>query len=724
VVYREGVNEGFTTIAAGNGTGAEATDTISSAPEVDASVGLTDQFKGNRRSIWGFDTSSIPDADTVSSATFSLVVNSNANTLGNFDVYITPVNPSSASSLTSSDYQNAFTRTSYGSKALSTYTDNNSTYNDIALNGTGISAINKTSNTFLGGMHSWDFNQSFTGTWVSNSESRLRPRFADETGTAKDPKLVVEHTAAEEGLLQDISYTYDTVGNITNMLDVSETGAGKAVVFGYDDLYRLTSASTTAATSTPYTQTYTYNSIGNILTKSDQGTYTYGETGYINPHATTDINGTTLVYDNNGNLTSFGNKGYIWDYRNRMTASGQTGSATTTYAYDHTVQRVWKVTGNATTTYPSMYFDTKGATTTRHIFDTTGILIATVEGNGIATSTNYVHIDHLGGTNVVTDENGEAVQVLDYYPYGNERISSGTDSTNRYYIGERLDDESDLNYLNARYYESARGQFLSQDPVFWEVGISQEGKNILRSPQLLNSYSYAGNNPITSKDPSGRCPHCLIGAGAAMLGQYGYDVYNNINTNGFSAGAFYSNLSSPEIYAVRGIQGAIVAGTGGLVTGFGITAQIGTVGLASGITGAGGNYTLGQSVTLKSFITDTFFGGLTFGLLKGVSSVPGRSPNLGTNAFYFGKHTQQNAQILGVDAMSNYVGQLVGGTNFGGANGGAASAQSAAKALGIGNTGSGTFAGTYNFGPGVGTFNFGTGSWVSTSQSTPTTINK
>jgi hypothetical protein len=48
-------------------------------------------------------------------------------------------------------------------------------------------------------------------------------------------------------------------------------------------------------------------------------------------------------------------------------------------------------------------------------------------------------------------------------------------------------------------------------------------------------------------------------------------------------------------------------------------------------------------------------------------------------------------------------------------------AQNAAKAVGIGNTGGGTFVGTYNFGAGVGTFNFGSGTWMN-AQSTPATI--
>src|SRR6266436_794321 len=82
--------------------------------------------------------------------------------------------------------------------------------------------------------------------------------------------------------------------------------------------------------------------------------------------------------------------------------------------------------------------------------------------------------------------------------------------------------------LNARYYESGRGQFISQDPVFWEIGLTNDGKSALLNPQALNSYGYANDNPITNKDPSGRCGEpvsfvmCLgvIGAGAASIGTY------------------------------------------------------------------------------------------------------------------------------------------------------------------------------------------------------------
>jgi hypothetical protein len=53
-------------------------------------------------------------------------------------------------------------------------------------------------------------------------------------------------------ILQNIFYSYDAVGNITQIADHSDTATGKVVNFNYDPLDRFTFASTTAASSSPY----------------------------------------------------------------------------------------------------------------------------------------------------------------------------------------------------------------------------------------------------------------------------------------------------------------------------------------------------------------------------------------------------------------------------------------------------------------------------------------
>ena len=330
--------------------------------------------------------------------------------------------------------------------------------------------------------------------------------------------------------IQDITYDYDAVGNITSITDLSDNGAGKIVSFAYDGLNRLTYASTTQASSTPYKHTFTYDPLGSITamsTSSSTTTYTYAGTGYANPHAATTIGGYTLAYDNNGNLTSYGSVSYTWDYRNRLMNTGA-GTATSTYGYDHQNNRVSQTAGGITTIYVNKLYSTNTASTTKHIFAGND-LIAVVERT-TATTTHIIHADHLGGTNAITDADGNIVQALDYYPYGSIRLDekTGSFSEKRQYIGQHYDADTALNYLNARYYESARGQFLSQDPVF----LGNPAKQMLADPQSLNAYSYASSNPVTKSDPSGLATY-IWASGAGMTGTDTWNTGTYHQTNDY-----------------------------------------------------------------------------------------------------------------------------------------------------------------------------------------------
>jgi len=115
----------------------------------------------------------------------------------------------------------------------------------------------------------------------------------------------------------------------------------------------------------------------------------------------------------------------------------------------------------------------------------------------------YHHEDHLTGANVDTDENGQVVQLSDYYPYGDSRIDEhGEDYHNDYqFTGKERDEETGLSYYGARYYDSSMGRFISRDP--WEGD--------LRDPQSLNKYSYVKNNPLKYTDPSGEAAFLITG---------------------------------------------------------------------------------------------------------------------------------------------------------------------------------------------------------------------
>jgi RHS repeat-associated protein len=188
---------------------------------------------------------------------------------------------------------------------------------------------------------------------------------------------------------------------------------------------------------------------------------------------------TSLNYDNNGNLTSAGSSTFNWDYNNRMTQAVTQGS-TTTYSYDFAGNRVSQTVGSTTTIYPNKYYSITSTTNGTTTYATTTVyvyngdqLIAQLDQtytNGATTSVQklrYIHPDHLGSTNLATDDVGNVVQTLEYYPYGEIRLNqrSGMYNEQHKYIGQ-YSDATGLDYLNARYLNSQQGQFLSEDPMF------------------------------------------------------------------------------------------------------------------------------------------------------------------------------------------------------------------------------------------------------------------
>jgi YD repeat-containing protein len=157
----------------------------------------------------------------------------------------------------------------------------------------------------------------------------------------------------------------------------------------------------------------------------------------------------TFSYDNNGNLIQKTVDGttttYVWDYANRLTAIGY-NNATTTYGYDAFGQRVLQTTATTTTIYPFKWFSVasstgtaaKYSTTTEYAFNVDSLVSTTDQqfASGVATGspqTLYVHPDHLGSTNVLTNGSGTVVMTKDYYPYGSVRVNSGNTSLSRGY---------------------------------------------------------------------------------------------------------------------------------------------------------------------------------------------------------------------------------------------------------------------------------------------------
>jgi RHS repeat-associated protein len=110
--------------------------------------------------------------------------------------------------------------------------------------------------------------------------------------------------------------------------------------------------------------------------------------------------------------------------------------------------------------------------------------------------------------------------------------------TQRYGFTGREYDLTTLQHNRNRYYYSAWGQFISEDPTGLEGGI--------------NLYAYVGNDPIDFIDPLGTGP---LGAaiGGVIGGDFGADL-------GGLAGAAGGSLAGPGGTVAGGVAGADMGG--------------------------------------------------------------------------------------------------------------------------------------------------------------------
>jgi len=108
---------------------------------------------------------------------------------------------------------------------------------------------------------------------------------------------------------------------------------------------------------------------------------------------------------------------------------------------------------------------------------------------------NYLcEISPLGITALLS-ETGDIVGSYYYDVWGNTLEKNESEAiTNPYrYAGYQYDEETDLYYLNARYYDAKIARFLTEDSVTGDC----------KDPLSLNRYSYCHNNPIAYTDPTG-----------------------------------------------------------------------------------------------------------------------------------------------------------------------------------------------------------------------------
>jgi RHS repeat-associated protein len=193
---------------------------------------------------------------------------------------------------------------------------------------------------------------------------------------------------------------------------------------------------------------------------------------------------TSYSYDKSGDLVQAGPAKLGYNQADELTAYGTTA----TYAYNGDELRMSKTVGATTTDFA---WNTTGsvpaliaAGTTSYIYGPDGQPIEQLTG----TTPSYLLDDQSGGTRLITSATGVVTGSYTYGAYGAVAKQTGA-TTALQYDGQYTDAESGLQYLQARYYDPATGQFLTVDPL-----VSLTGK----------PYGFADDDPVNESDPSGQ----------------------------------------------------------------------------------------------------------------------------------------------------------------------------------------------------------------------------
>jgi RHS repeat-associated protein len=160
-------------------------------------------------------------------------------------------------------------------------------------------------------------------------------------------------------------------------------------------------------------------------------------------------------------------------------------------------QRVVKtVNGDANTAIHFLYdqsgqviaeIDASTGTTLREYIYVNGQQIAIVDDTGTQNEEAYfVHNDHLGTPQKITDQTQAIVWDATYEPFGEVEVATEEIENNIRFPGQYADEETGLNYNYFRDYDPSTGRYVESDPIGLSGG--------------LNTYGYVSMNPASNTD--------------------------------------------------------------------------------------------------------------------------------------------------------------------------------------------------------------------------------
>jgi RHS repeat-associated protein len=377
----------------------------------------------------------------------------------------------------------------------------------------------------------WD-GGSPIATWTYDVNGNVSSRDSASTYTydALDRVTGITHTIGTS--THTFDYDYDSVGN----RKWTKRDGGNGDAFGYDLADQVTALKLDIAnpdTAGAGSQTIVYDANGNRTSFAPYGTTdTYGAVNNLNQYPTR--NGNTATYDNNGNMTTgFDGSLYSYDAQNRLTSVTKNGT-TETFKYD-ALNRIVSRTINGATYYNVwdgwnliITYDSANHWQHAYFHGPDGMFL---DYNVAPFIFETCYHDASGSTTHIA--NGSTL--LEWYRYdldgtpiiydgnNNPRTSSAYDA--RYlFTGQQWDKDLGLYDLRNRFYSPDIGRFLQPDPILFRG-------------DRTNLYRYCRNNPLKWRDPFGLEVRVIVTA--PELGHDNPSV-GNISSTGFLPGSFSS----------------------------------------------------------------------------------------------------------------------------------------------------------------------------------------
>ena len=301
-----------------------------------------------------------------------------------------------------------------------------------------------------------------------------------------------------------IQYEYDAEERITKVID-SVDGTYE---YTYDALGQLLTEKKKNVT----VNTMTYDNYGNIKTKNGK-TYTYDATWKDKLLSTGD--GSIGNYDLNGNPQSYLGNTLVWEKGRQLKQYGANS-----YKYNNDGIRIQKTTStevhdyilDGTNIVKEVVTDICNCPkyTNEYLYDLDGTVCG-LKHNGTA---YYFYKNLQGDVVAITDDAGAAVARYTYDAWGVPTIVSdnsvvGIATINPFrYRSYYYDTETELYYLQSRYYDPAVGRFINADYSHLILCYNP-------NKELFNYFSYCQNSVTNKNDSFGAfsIPTALISFG-------------------------------------------------------------------------------------------------------------------------------------------------------------------------------------------------------------------